>query len=55
MVPNDLYWLKEKDNGGWRSKFDWDRPLSVGEYSMTPSGPDALSGFGGEAAYDWVK
>jgi len=55
VVPNDLYWLKDKGNGGWRSEFDWDKPLSVGEYSMSPSTPDGYSGYGGEESYNWVK
>ncbi|MFA6291731.1 MAG: glycoside hydrolase family 2 TIM barrel-domain containing protein, partial [Victivallales bacterium] len=55
VVPNDLYWLKDKGNGGWRSQFDWDRPLSIGEYSMVPASPDTYSGFGGEEAYNWVS
>lgn len=55
VVPNDLYWLKDKGNSAWRFEFDWDKPLAMGEYSMIPSTPDAYSGFGGEDAYNWVQ
>ena len=55
VVPNDLYWIKDKANVRSRAEFDWDKPLSIGEYAMTPKTPDGYSGYGGEESYNWVK
>jgi len=55
VVPNDIYWLKEKGNRNWRAEFDWDKPLSIGEDFHLSGPPAAWAVFGGEDVYNWVK
>jgi beta-galactosidase len=55
VIPNDLYWLKDKDNHSWRAVFDWDKPLSLGEYWLPGGDPDKWSSYCGEDVYDRVK
>ncbi|MDD2600919.1 MAG: glycoside hydrolase family 2 TIM barrel-domain containing protein [Kiritimatiellae bacterium] len=55
IVPNDLYWLKDKGNHSWRAAFDWDKPLSLGEFWNIDGEPDKWSSCGGEDVYNWLK
>lgn len=55
VIPNDLYWLKDKDNHSWRAVFDWDKPLSMGEYWLPGGDPDKWSSYSGEDVYNRVK
>ena len=55
VFPNDLYWLKDKNNVSWRARFDWDKPLSMGEEWWLTGDLRQYSMFGGEDVYNWVK
>ena len=56
VLPNDAHWLqKDAENGSWRAKFMWDRPLILGEYWYPSGEADNLSSFMGESVYDWQK
>ncbi len=56
VLPNDMYWLKEKGvNASWRARFVWDRPLSLGEYWHICGKVNNWINFTGEDIFDWIK
>ncbi|MEI6073093.1 MAG: sugar-binding domain-containing protein [Verrucomicrobiae bacterium] len=54
MVPNDLEWLTPDGGEGWMTKFQWDRPLVLGEFG---GGGDweSYSSHGGDDVFNWIK
>lgn len=56
VVPNDMYWLKDKGvNSSWRAKFVWNKPLSLGEYWHLGGKVNNWVNFTGEDIFDWIK
>jgi hypothetical protein len=56
VFPNDYHWLsKDKENSTGTGKFNWDRPLIVGENWFADGDADHFSSFMGESVYDWEK
>ena len=56
IVPNDLQWLSKtaENTSPWRAKFNWDRPLMLGEYWL-PSSLEDVSSYMGDNAYNWEQ
>lgn len=54
VAPNDFGWLTEKGGDGWRTKFEWDRPLMLGEFGMGLRDDD-YSSVAGDSYYRWTE
>ncbi|AHF94339.1 hypothetical protein OPIT5_12590 [Opitutaceae bacterium TAV5] len=56
VFPNDLYWLRQTgENTAWRARFEWDRPLVIGEYWHLTGDAESKSSYMGETVFDWTE
>ena len=52
-IPNDFWWLNEEGGSAWRSTFEWDRPLIMGEFG--PGLNKEQTSTGGDEVFNWVR